>query len=231
MNTQLASDFKCEHCNKIFGRESTLLRHACEPKRRFNQRTERGVQLGLRAYQLFYELAMPTASAKKWQDFETSPYYAAFVKFGRYLVECECFRPEDFVRWLIKTEVKLDRWCMDTVYTTYICELVRTEGAEQALTRSLETINQQCEEMSCDWTDFFSRISPLRFLSLIAGGHISPWLIHHCSQAITALEQLTDNQLAGIMTIIDPNYWAKRFKERGEDSEYAEELLTKAGLR
>ena len=51
----------------------------CEPKRRFQEQDERGVQLGLHAYLKFYELTQGSAKLKTFDDFATSPYYRAVV--------------------------------------------------------------------------------------------------------------------------------------------------------
>lgn len=79
--------FVCRYCKKSFVKENTLSAHVCESKRRHQQEKEIGVQLGLKAYLRFYEISQGSAKSKTYTDFASSPYYTAFVKFGRHLVE------------------------------------------------------------------------------------------------------------------------------------------------
>ena len=46
--------YVCEYCGVGFTREKTLAVHMCQPKRRFLQRGEKRVQLGLIAFNKFY---------------------------------------------------------------------------------------------------------------------------------------------------------------------------------
>ena len=55
--TKSTSKYSCEYCNKSYVKESTLLAHMCEPKRRWLQKDEKRVQLGMYAFQRFYKLS------------------------------------------------------------------------------------------------------------------------------------------------------------------------------
>ena len=86
MNPTIDEEHTCSYCNKSFRRESTLVAHMCEPKRRHTERNERSVQLGYHAYREFYETSQGSAKFKTHDEFIKSPYYRAFVKFGRYAI-------------------------------------------------------------------------------------------------------------------------------------------------
>ena len=116
---QTKSKFSCEFCNKEFARESSIVSHMCEPKRRRLERSERGVQLGFQAYVKFYE--MTTSKAKTFEDFAGSPYYKAFVKFGRYCVDIRAINPAQFMSWLLKNNKKIYN-----LVTLYDIDHVRT---------------------------------------------------------------------------------------------------------
>ena len=97
---------QCQYCKKDFARETSLAVHVCEPKRRRQERAERGVELGFQAYIRFYEMSQGSARLKTFDDFADSPYYRAFVKFGRYCVSTRTINPKQFLEWLLKNNKK-----------------------------------------------------------------------------------------------------------------------------
>ena len=71
----MTESYACRYCKKEFRKESTLAAHLCEPKRRWQQEKETGVQLGFRAYLRFFEITQGSAKLKTYGDFVASPYY------------------------------------------------------------------------------------------------------------------------------------------------------------
>ena len=108
--------YQCQYCEKSFRRESTLAVHLCEQKQRWQQETETGVQFGLRAYLQFYETTQGSARLKSYADFVNSPYYRAFVRYGRHLVAIRVINSNSFTAWLLKNNKKLDQWHKDSFY-------------------------------------------------------------------------------------------------------------------
>ena len=108
--------YTCKYCNKTYSKESTLAAHLCEPKRRVQQESETGVQFGLRAYKRFYEITQGSARSKDYADFSKSPYYNAFVKFGRYCVDIRAINFMNFCEWLLQNNKKIDHWTKDKLY-------------------------------------------------------------------------------------------------------------------
>ena len=78
--------YTCQFCKKDFVKETSLAIHSCEPRKRRQEKDEAGVRLGFQAYIKFYEMTQGSAKLKTYDDFCDSPYYKAFVKFGRYCV-------------------------------------------------------------------------------------------------------------------------------------------------
>ena len=119
-NSMEQKEYKCRHCDKSFRKESTLSAHICEPKRRAQQEREVSVQLGLQAYLRFYELTQGSAKFKNYQDFSESPYYNAFVKFGRHIVNIRAINVKGFINHVIESNKKLDYWCKDSIYEEFL---------------------------------------------------------------------------------------------------------------
>ena len=221
--------YQCEFCQRKFQRESTIAVHMCEPKRRRMERSERGVQLGLQAYVRFYEIAQGSARTRTFEDFCDSPYYRAFVKWGRYCVDTRAINPRQFLEWLLKNNRKIDQWATDTVYNEYLLQYLRTEAVEDALSR--------CIEWSLDWAessggaahDCLRYGNPNAICHAITTGRISPWVIYNSQSGQQFLSQLMAEQLTMIWPYIDAEVWQARFRARPADQAYAQEILTQAG--
>ena len=223
------SDFTCKYCARSFSKETTLSVHVCEQKKRFQEQGERGVQLGLQGYLKFYEYTQGSAKLKSWDDFATSPYYRAFVKWGRYCVDVRVIQPERFLEWLLKHNKKIDNWCSDRLYTEYLVTHVQKETVNDALARAIE--------YSIDWSERTGSPSHdcLRYGSVnatcyaVTTGRISAWVIYNSESGQKFLSELNAEQVAMIWPYIDSDAWQKKFADYPADQEYAREILTQAG--
>jgi hypothetical protein len=219
----------CQYCRKNFVKESSLSVHSCEPRRRRQEQSERGVQLGLQAYLKFYELTQGSARLKTFDDFAESPYYKAFVKFGRYCVAIRAINPARFIEWVLKQNKKIDHWCQDTVYTEYLLDYLCVEHINDALTRSIEFGIEWQEKTNNPAHDCLRYGNSNAVCYAITSGRISPWVIYNCESGQKFLSELTPEQIAMIWSYIDVDIWNKKFHDYPADQEYAKEILKKAG--
>lgn len=221
--------YQCTFCKKEFVRETSLETHMCEPKRRYREQNEPGSRLGFQAYVKFYESAQRTGKTKTFDDFATSAYYRAFVKFGRYCVDTKAISPGRFMDWLLKHNKKIDHWCSDKIYTEYLLDYLKIEAVEDALARAIE--------YGIDWQERTGNPAHdcLRFGNsnatcyAITTGRISPWVIYNSESGQQFLNELDATQVAMVWSYIDADAWQKRFKEYPADQEYARDILKKAG--
>lgn len=225
--------FECKYCKKSFSKETTLLSHVCEPKRRYQQQNETGVQLALRAYLRFYETTQNSSKKRNYDDFASSPYYNAFVKFGRYLVSVRAVNPMVYIEWLLKNNKKLDYWCKDSFYDEWLKEYLKKEAPQDALERALKEMEKYAESNPTiceDFNQYFRTGNSNRICHHIITGRISPWIIFNCSSGVDFLDQLNEGQLKIIMPYVDPDYWQKKLKDYPEDVAWVKDILKTAGL-
>ena len=233
MTSELNQTYKCRYCEKEFRKESTLTVHLCEQKRRWQQERETGVQFGLRAYLRFYEYAQGSAKLKTYDDFATSPYYNAFVKFGRYCVGIRCINFINFCDWLLKNNKKLDNWCSDRLYTEWLPEYLKREAVQDALERALKEMQNYADinpELKNGFNDYFRHGNGNRICHHIVTGRISPWILFNCASGVAFLDQLAEDQVSMIITYIDPDYWQRKFVDHMADAEWTKAVLEQAGL-
>lgn len=221
--------YQCQYCQKQFSRETTLAAHLCESKRRHQERSEKGVQLGLQAYLKFYEYTQGSARLKSWDQFVESPYYRAFVKFGRYCQNSHVINPLRFMDWLLKNNKKIDYWCQDTNYTEYLIDYLQHEAVTDALTRALSESIAWSDETGNPDRDFLRYGNRNRLCHAVTTGRLSPWVIYNCNSGQEFLNEINSEQVAIIWPYIDADRWQQRFANYRADQEYAQEILKQAG--
>ena len=221
--------FTCGYCDKTFARESSIEVHMCEPKRRRLQRDDRGVQLGLQAYVRFYETMQGSAKNKTFDDFETSSYYRAFVKFGHYCVNTRVINPERFMAWLLKQQKKIDKWCSDQIYTEYLTNYLTLEAVDDALARAMEYGLDWAEKTGNPAHDCLRYGNANAICHAITAGRISPWVIYNSESGQKFLGELSPDQVTMIWIYIDSDVWQKKFQTYPADQEYSKEMLKQAG--
>lgn len=232
MTSESSPNYKCKYCDKEFRKETTLAAHLCEPKRRWQQENETGVQWGLQAYLRFYELTQGSARLKSYEDFVSSPYYSAFVRYGRYQVAIRSINHRSFTEWLLRNNKKLDHWCKDSLYEEWLHEYLRKENVQDALERGLQEMQDYAENTPgmAAYNHYFAYGNSNRICHHISTGRISPWIVFNCRTGVDFLDQLLPDQLQMIMPYIDPEVWQKKFSDYVADTEWVKHVLSEAGL-
>jgi len=226
---ETTSSHVCKYCAKGFKKESTLAVHLCEPKRRHQQQNEKGVQIGLNAYLRFYEMTQGSAKFKTYDDFAKSPYYNAFVKFGRQCVNINAINVERYIDWLLKNNKKLDHWAKDSMYDEYLQQYLRTEALTDALQRAINYSISWGEEKGCEPHDVLRYGNSNTVTYAISTGKISPWIIYNCESGQQFLNNMNTDQIQIVWPWIDSDFWQKKFRDYPADQAYADEILRQAG--
>lgn len=202
----------------------------CEPKRRWLQKDEKRVQIGFYAFQRFYKISAGHKTDKTYEDFVKSSFYNAFVKFGSFINNVRPLYTEKYIDYVVTSGVKLDHWCKDELYEKYANDLIRKEGVETALERSINTMAEWATEKDSVYNHYFLYASSNRITWDIKDGKISPWLVLNCNSGKTALNNLNDEQLSMLGIVLDPKHWAVRFKRQPKDVELVKQVAKEAGL-
>jgi len=223
-------NYTCEFCSRSFVRETTLLRHVCEQRRRHQQRHDPAVQLGLRSFQEFYRLGLNKTREISYQEFSQSNFYLAFVKFGNYLRQTDVIDTVNYTRWLIRNNVRLDAWATDRTYERWLKQFVLVENPHDALTRSIMTMTQWAEKNSADFSGFFRYGNENQLVWLITQARISAWCIYCSESGRQFLERLSAEQLSLVMEFVNPEVWLKIINKNVEETTWMKQTLSSAGL-
>jgi hypothetical protein len=202
----------------------------CEQKRRALQKGEKRVQLGYIAFNQFYKLSAGAKKDKTYEEFCKSQYYNAFVKFGSFVSNVKPLYPEKYINYVVTSGVKLDQWCREEMYESYAIDLIKKEGVETALERSVNTMVEWAKENNSVWNHYFNYVSLNRAVWHIKDGKISPWLVLNCKSGKEMLGKFNDEQLGLIYNIMDPQHWAVRFKRQTNDVQLVKDVAKESNL-
>jgi hypothetical protein len=134
------------------------------------------------------------------------------------------------VDYVIKSGVKLDHWCRDELYYTYLSEMIKSEPADAAIQRSLNTMMEWGDEQNANFAHYFDYVNINRAVRQIADGMISPWLILNCDTGKKLLSKFNDEQLGIVFQVLDPDYWSRRFKIYPADLELVKNVVEEGNL-
>ena len=202
--------FRCDYCKKEFKAERTLTKHMCRNKKRYLQKDEQHVRLGLSFFNDWYKISMGHNGKKDYADFVKSNYYGAFVRFGMYILETRIFAPERYLSWLIKNQKPVDIWCKDSVYEAYLAEQTKKETAERALERFVIHAEEWSRRTGRHWSEYWDVVSPHVLVNDIKMGKISPWVFLGYNEAKEKLYDLPNEMLSDIAGTVDLSYWQRK---------------------
>lgn len=222
--------YVCQYCGHGYTKESTLMVHVCEQKRRALAKSERHVVLGYDTFNKFYRLSQNAKGDKTYEDFCKSPYYNAFVKFGSFVSNVNPLYPDRFIEYVIKSGVKLDHWCSDALYDSYVVDLVKREPVETALERSIQQMIAWGETNNAPWNHYFLYASLNRAMFDIKDGKISPWLLLNCANGKAMIKKFDDIQLQAVSTIMDLPFWLHKFKKMPGDVELVKKIVKESNI-
>lgn len=229
LETDKPIKFGCDFCKREFLRENTIMKHICEYKRRWLGKESQGNRIGFQSWLQFYMKNTTGKKNRTYEEFIRSAYYIAFIKFGNYCVDINAINISRFVDWLLKNQIKIDNWCIDTTYTRYLCEYLRTEDPFDAIARSIETCIDRAKDEHISSNDYLRYGNTNKICYAITVGKVSPWMLYQSASGIHLLETLEADHVKMISDYINPEQWALKFHREPENTNRVKELLKQAG--
>lgn len=220
---------ECKFCGRVFKREATVISHVCEKKRRWQQRDDHQVKVAFLAWLKFMEYAR-RKKTPTYEDFMNSPLYNQLVRFANHMHHIGVIKPDNYIAYLIKHNIKMADWTKDFSYESYMAELIARETPEQAVERGIKLAEKWAEENEQEITNFFDNISPNRALHWIMMGKLSPWYIFCSSKSINFLSRLNEEQSELINKYIDRGQWKVRIKKHKSEFNRLSQIMEENGL-
>lgn len=231
-NKKEATVYPCGYCGKEYKRESTLINHKCEQKKRALMRDTKEAKLALDIWLRFRTLARmpPKKSMQPYEAFSESREFKAFVEFASHVLELRIIEADKFIDYVLRLSIPIRDWTSHKTCNGWVQHTLKNEPIDHAISRSMESIVKWSEDTGHDWTDFFKLVSPQRAVLLIETGRISPWFIYASSTRGEMLDRFADEEFVHIYDYINPHIWNTKKLKHKEHFSHVEETFLKYGL-
>ena len=203
--------FKCPYCEKVYKLEKPFLNHVCKQKKRYFEKDTKAARLAFAAFTRFHEVHYKGRVLPTYEKFMQSTLYEAFLSFGKYILDIDALAPQDYIDYMVRSQVPIDRWCRDAEYEKYVAQLAMKESPDRALERTCLLMQEWALKEGADSADFFRVLSPSRAAMWIKSGRISPWVLLNCSSGAELLGRLTDEQMMLVSSALNINMWKGKF--------------------
>jgi len=224
--------YKCKFCNKDFVRETTLMSHLCEKKRRMIDKDSKQNRIAYQSWLIYRKMIIANVKHDKpYEDFINDRYYLDFMKVSKHIIDLNLDKPEEFVRFVLKNAVKIDDWCKAIVYESYVKDRTKKETVERAIERSLLNMKAWAEKTGYDWREYFARVSTVDAVQDIRMGRISPWCTFATDQGSKLIDRLEPGQVQTLIDYIDPLSWKAKTKRQQTDADWVQEVFNKAEIQ
>lgn len=221
--------YHCEFCKSGFMRESTLLTHQCEQKRRHMLKDDISSRMAFMAYLRWYEVIQRDKN-RSFRDFCSSEFYIGFMKFGHFLMKIKPINSKQFVDFIITKNIRLDKWCDDNMYYDFVSDFVKRESPEDALERSIATMMSWAKDNKTEWQMYFQSATLIRISRDLREGRLSPWLILNTKTGMTAMRRLPDSELSTLNAVISPSFWLRRFSTYNDEVQFIKSVAEENNL-
>lgn len=222
--------FKCNYCNKGFIRESSLIKHECFIKNRWNNKNKKDVIIGFMSYQLFYKIQYGQEKDKSYEDFVKFKYYNDFCKFGKYCLDVNSIEINEYICYILTNQISLSKWYSDNTYFNFVKYFLHNEPIHKSIERSFKFILKWSKKSKNDYRLFFKLISTYDLVDYLRMGRISPWIVLLSKEGKTLLLTLTNEQLDLIDKTINMSEWDSYIKKYPNQVQQVKEIIYEMGV-
>ena len=219
---------ECQFCQKGYTNEKNFVAHVCQQKKRHYEKDTKPALLAFHAFSLFMRLNY--RSDTTYEKFAKSSLYDALLKFGKYIIDVDAISPKDYIEFMIKSTVPIDKWCRDAEYERYVRNHTMKETPMRAFERTAMLMEEWGVIHKSDWRKFFSDIAPALAVQWIRSGRISPWVILNCQTGQRLLRSFTNEQLELVSEALNTRLWQGKFSRFPDEVRDIQNALRSEGL-
>lgn len=224
--------FECKYCKKKFVKETTLMSHMCEQKRRNLAKDDKQNRIAYQLWLQYRRLSMANVKHDKpYEDFAENKYFTGFMKLAKRIIDLNIKLPEDFLKFIVMNSVKMHDWCKDFVYEEYIKNMLKNESVDRAVERSILYMKEWAETTGNSWQDYFVKVPTTLAMNDIRMGRISPWCTFATDQGSRLIDRMDESQIVNLVEYLEPKSWKVRVKRHAKDASWIQDVFNEAEIQ
>jgi hypothetical protein len=224
--------YKCKYCQKDFVKESTLVKHLCEQKRRVLAKDEKQNRIAYQSWLMFRRLTISNVKHDKpYEDFAVNKYYMDFMKLAKHIIDLNLEDPTGFVKFILMNSVPIRDWTKAVVYESFVKDRTKKEPVERAIERSVLNMKAWAEKTGNNYQEYFQKVSTPDAVQDIRMGRISPWCTFATDQGSRLIDRLEPGQVEALIEYMEPKSWRVKVKRQVHDAEWVQLVFNKAEIK
>jgi len=217
--------YRCDYCLARFKSEKRFMKHHC--KEMDKESTFKSLE-GQAAH-LFYKAWMKHkhhTTTTYADSFKQSQYFNQFVKFVEFAQKVHLPDPNSFIELMVKHKIDPKFWTHPDAYGKYLEWVTRILPAKKLIEITVNTLYDITDEQEINVRDVFTIVAPNDVIQLLQQRRISPWILLNSKKFAAFFRDNTNSEERVIMeSIINPEYWTKRFEAHPDDLKYAKDCV------
>jgi hypothetical protein len=222
--------YRCNFCQQGFKSETRFLKHKCKEMVREEKFKSLTGQAAWNYYKdwmkLKHKSMVPAAST-----FKNSKFFTAFYNFATFVKKAQLPDVNVFIDLMVRTGVDPNYWASDAAYRRYLEHVTRKLPAKELAKITIKTMFDVAEAADVDVSQIFNILTPNEVIQLLHQRRFSPWILLNSKNfADFYVNHTTKEEKIILETIMNPDYWKKRFEKYPQDLEMVKQYIKELGL-
>lgn len=221
---------RCKFCGTTFTTETWFVKHKCAAMVREEQFKSPAGQAAWNYYKSWMKVKHKSLTSSA-QAFKKSKYFNTFYNFTKFVKKTHLPDINIFIELMVRTNVDPNYWSSDAAYRRYLEYITRQLPAKELAKITIKTLFDIAEAGEVDVSEVFGLLTPNEVIQLLHQRRLSPWILLNSKKFIDFYMKTTSSEERIVMeTIVNPDYWAARFKKQPKDVEMVKQYITELGL-
>lgn len=221
---------RCSFCSAGFKTESRFIKHKCSAMVRDGEFKS---PMGQAAWSFYKDWMMKKyfSASTAASTFKTSRYFNAFYKFSKFVRQAQIPNTKIYIDLMLRLKIDPTLWSRDEAYRRYLEYYTRKVPVKELANSSISTMLNIADAFEVDVSEIFDYLEPNDVITLLRQRNLSPWVLLNSKKFTNFYINITTSEERIIMeTIINPDYWVKRFEKNIEDVKLVKSYIKELGL-
>lgn len=223
-------EFPCHYCGRVFSTEKIVLSHLCEQRRRFQQKDTQFARFGFEAFNEINAHIFGRDAVKTEEEFRKSEFYLACLRWGHFVIDINCMDVREYLKWLLKLNIPIDKWDNDQIYDCWLQALVFEEDPWVSYERCIKSLARWSEETDSNYIHYFREAGTARIMTDIRNGSVTGWLVFCSDSGKEWMGSISSSDLEIVWGWLDAARWKFRFEKLPEEFNQFNEMNTAIGI-